>query len=234
MSRTTTILALLQTFLVIVGFFALGAVLKMTGYPESGFVRWNPLAVFLREHGLWLLLLPVIWVVLATSAQRLNLRYLSDRVALVMGLAITGITIALFFYAAVFHLHHPDPHLCPVIQSLVKLDIVQGDLLNQPVEVIVNAWNRNVMPQFWWLCFPQYACLGAIKGVAQVSSHSGRLGEPAQCGSVAQCSPRRGGFHFEALSTWLASTCSGGLPSTPSVSPFTAPCDLLRNTNFVR
>jgi len=30
---------------------------------------------------------------------------------------------------------------------------VQGDLLDQPVEVIVNAWNRNLFP--WWLLLPQ-------------------------------------------------------------------------------
>lgn len=38
--------------------------------------------------------------------------------------------------------------------------IVQGDLLDQPVEVIVNAWNRNIIP--WWLLLPQ-GVSGAIK-----------------------------------------------------------------------
>lgn len=42
----------------------------------------------------------------------------------------------------------------------MKLRIVQGDLLDQPVEVIVNAWNRNVIP--WWLLLPQ-GVSGAIK-----------------------------------------------------------------------
>ena len=31
--------------------------------------------------------------------------------------------------------------------------IVDGDLLDQNVEVIVNAWNRNLIP--WWLLLPQ-------------------------------------------------------------------------------
>lgn len=35
-----------------------------------------------------------------------------------------------------------------------------GDLLDQDVEVIVNAWNRNVLP--WWLLVPQ-GVSGAIK-----------------------------------------------------------------------
>lgn len=38
--------------------------------------------------------------------------------------------------------------------------IVDGDLLDQPVEVIVNAWNRNIIP--WWLLLPQ-GVSGAIK-----------------------------------------------------------------------
>ncbi|MGA2256484.1 MAG: macro domain-containing protein [Thermoguttaceae bacterium] len=38
--------------------------------------------------------------------------------------------------------------------------VVQGDLLDQDVDVIVNAWNRNVIP--WWLLLPQ-GVSGAIK-----------------------------------------------------------------------
>lgn len=35
----------------------------------------------------------------------------------------------------------------------MRVDIVEGDLLDQDVAVIVNAWNRNVIP--WWLLLPQ-------------------------------------------------------------------------------
>ncbi len=34
-----------------------------------------------------------------------------------------------------------------------SLQIVEGDLLDQPVDAIVNAWNRNIIP--WWLLIPQ-------------------------------------------------------------------------------
>jgi O-acetyl-ADP-ribose deacetylase (regulator of RNase III) len=37
---------------------------------------------------------------------------------------------------------------------------VSGNLLDQDVEVIVNAWNRNLIP--WWLLLPQ-GISGAIK-----------------------------------------------------------------------
>ncbi|PKL40159.1 MAG: Appr-1-p processing protein [Candidatus Riflebacteria bacterium HGW-Riflebacteria-1] len=39
-------------------------------------------------------------------------------------------------------------------------EIVEGDLLAQQVDVIVNAWNRNIFP--WWLLLPQ-GVSGAIK-----------------------------------------------------------------------
>lgn len=42
----------------------------------------------------------------------------------------------------------------------MRLLVCDGDLLDQDVEVIVNAWNRNVIP--WWLLLPQ-GVSGAIK-----------------------------------------------------------------------
>ena len=42
----------------------------------------------------------------------------------------------------------------------MHITTTDGDLLDQPVEVIVNAWNRNIIP--WWLLLPQ-GVSGAIK-----------------------------------------------------------------------
>jgi O-acetyl-ADP-ribose deacetylase (regulator of RNase III) len=39
-------------------------------------------------------------------------------------------------------------------------NIIDGDLLDQPVEVIVNSWNRNIIP--WFLLWP-HGVSGAIK-----------------------------------------------------------------------
>lgn len=41
-----------------------------------------------------------------------------------------------------------------------RIRVVDGDLLAQDVDAIVNAWNRNVIP--WWLLLPQ-GVSGAIK-----------------------------------------------------------------------
>ena len=60
---------------------------------------------------------------------------------------------------------------------------VRGDLLDQPVEVIVNAWNRNIIP--WWLLLPQ-GVSGAIKkrGGLEPFRELARLGQIPLGGAV--------------------------------------------------
>ncbi len=41
-------------------------------------------------------------------------------------------------------------------------ELVTGNILDQDVDVIVNSWNRNIIP--WWLLFPQ-GVSGAIKKI---------------------------------------------------------------------
>jgi O-acetyl-ADP-ribose deacetylase (regulator of RNase III) len=57
----------------------------------------------------------------------------------------------------------------------MNVTIVDGDLLDQDVDVIVNAWNRNIIP--WWLLNPQ-GVSGAIKkrGGLQPFRELGRMG----------------------------------------------------------
>ena len=47
-----------------------------------------------------------------------------------------------------------------------QINVVRGNLLDQKVDVIVNAWNRNIIP--WWLLIPQ-GVSGAIKRQAGLS-----------------------------------------------------------------
>ena len=35
----------------------------------------------------------------------------------------------------------------------MTLKVIEGDLLSQCVEVIINPWNKNIIP--WWLLLPQ-------------------------------------------------------------------------------
>ena len=47
-----------------------------------------------------------------------------------------------------------------VLKDMPDGTVVDGDLLDQDTDAIVNAWNRNVLP--WWLLIPQ-GVSGAIK-----------------------------------------------------------------------
>ena len=42
----------------------------------------------------------------------------------------------------------------------MEVDIIRGNIVEADTEVIVNAWNRNIIP--WWLLLPQ-GVSGAIK-----------------------------------------------------------------------
>lgn len=56
--------------------------------------------------------------------------------------------------------HHPESFSDRYVTSVMDVKVIEGDLLDQEVEVIVNAWNRNFIP--WWLLIPK-GVSGAIK-----------------------------------------------------------------------
>src|SRR5512142_1882678 len=60
----------------------------------------------------------------------------------------------------------------------MRVIITDGDLLDQPVEVIVNAWNRNIIP--WWLLLPQ-----GVSGAIKRRGGTGPFKELAKHGPIA-------------------------------------------------
>jgi O-acetyl-ADP-ribose deacetylase (regulator of RNase III) len=87
-------------------------------------------------------------------------------------------------------------------------EIVRGDLLDQHVEVIVNAWNRNFIP--WWLLIPS-GVSAAIKrrGGYQPFRELRRFGV-LRAGQAVLTSagrlPYRGIIHVAGLSAWWRSS----------------------------
>jgi O-acetyl-ADP-ribose deacetylase len=77
----------------------------------------------------------------------------------------------------------------------VQVRIVEGDLLDQKTEAIVNAWNRNIIP--WWLLLPQ-GVSGAIKRRAGLEPFRelGRLGPIPLGGAVPT---RAGRLPYKAI-----------------------------------
>jgi O-acetyl-ADP-ribose deacetylase (regulator of RNase III) len=95
------------------------------------------------------------------------------------------------------------------------IEIRTGDLLQQDVEVIVNAWNRNFIP--WWLLLPQ-GISGAIKrrgGVEpfrQLRRH-GLLPAGAAVVTGAGRLPFRAIIHVAGLTAWWRSSESLAAPA---------------------
>lgn len=89
--------------------------------------------------------------------------------------------------------------------------LLDGDLLDQHTEVIVNAWNRNIIP--WWLLWPQ-GVSGAIKRRAGLRPfiELGRVGPIALGGAVltgAGRLPHRAIIHVAGINMlWRASPAS--------------------------
>jgi O-acetyl-ADP-ribose deacetylase (regulator of RNase III) len=95
----------------------------------------------------------------------------------------------------------------------MKVRIVEGDLLDQKTEAIVNAWNRNIIP--WWLLIPR-GVSGAIKrrGGLAPFREVGRLG-PIPLGGAVHTSagrlPYKAIIHVAGISMlWRASKTSIG------------------------
>lgn len=90
----------------------------------------------------------------------------------------------------------------------MNLRIVDGDLLDQQVDVIVNAWNRNIIP--WWLLLPQ-GVSGAIKRRAGLAPFRelGKLGAIPLGGAVITTAgrlPFKGIIHVAGINLlWRSS-----------------------------
>ena len=89
----------------------------------------------------------------------------------------------------------------------MSCELAQGDLLDQRVDAIVNAWNRNVIP--WWLLLPQ-GVSGAIKRRAGLAPFRelGRLG-PIPLGGAGAGS---GGVAEAQALAWIEETLRASDP----------------------
>lgn len=92
--------------------------------------------------------------------------------------------------------------------SAERIEVVEGDITDQPVEVIVNAWNRNVVP--WWLLIPQgvsaaikrkagYAPFQALTRMGPIPLGEARL-------TTAGKLPYAGIIHVAGISLWWRSS----------------------------
>jgi O-acetyl-ADP-ribose deacetylase (regulator of RNase III) len=91
---------------------------------------------------------------------------------------------------------------------MATVEVTTGDLLDQDVDVIVNAWNRNIIP--WWLLLPQ-GVSGAIKKRAgyQPFREVAKFGPIPLGGAVLTSAgrlPFKGIIHVAGISMWWRSS----------------------------
>ena len=90
----------------------------------------------------------------------------------------------------------------------MNVTIVEGHLLDQDVDVIVNAWNRNIIP--WWLLLPQGVSHAIKKRAGTGPFRELRRHGPIRLGGAVLTSagklPFKGIIHVAGIDMlWLAS-----------------------------
>lgn len=97
----TKLIALAQILIVLGGFVGTVLVFSASGYPHAPF-RWNRLALMLREHGIWLLVVPLLWTLLSTRLQHRLVEETFYQAWHLFGMALAAGLLGLFLYASVF------------------------------------------------------------------------------------------------------------------------------------
>lgn len=91
---------------------------------------------------------------------------------------------------------------------MAAVELITCDLLDQEVEVIVNAWNRNIFP--WWLLMPQ----GVSRAIKKRAGYQ-PFREVAKCGPIplggavltnAGRLPFKGIIHVAGIGMWWRSS----------------------------
>lgn len=110
--RAMAVIGFIALFLTVAGYVTLGVVLKMRGYPFDQTVRWSPLAVQLRQHGHWTLVVVVLWLIYAIACWQIDRGLFSEWLAGVVGTLLLG-AIAVLYIAAISH-----PYTRPLLISV--------------------------------------------------------------------------------------------------------------------
>src|SRR5687768_11869631 len=86
----------------------------------------------------------------------------------------------------------------------MKVNVVDGDLLDQRVDAIVNAWNRNLIP--WWLLVPQGVSRAIKQRAGTEPFREVRRHGPIPLGEAVHTGPGRlpvkGIVHVAGIDLW--------------------------------
>lgn len=100
MNQTSAIsrLALLQCLVVVIGVLTTCAMLKLYAYDPNTSIRWNPLAVSVRNFGYLLLMIPAIWTAACIVMERRESSHWNRTWSMVSGVLVTAVLAGLLWW----------------------------------------------------------------------------------------------------------------------------------------
>lgn len=109
--RTIALLASIQLTLLMLGWSAVAIVLRLHDYPDHPNIRWNPIAVWSREHGWVFVLVILAWALAAVASIGIQAQENWSLFIGVAGILLIALILALFGYSAV------NPGAQPLLSS---------------------------------------------------------------------------------------------------------------------
>jgi len=99
--RAVALLAAIQLLLLILGWCTVAFVLKLQNYPHNPMIRWNPVAVWSRDHAWLLLIAIVVWAVGALTAGHLDTGGIWTGLTGIVGILLVALILILYGYSGV-------------------------------------------------------------------------------------------------------------------------------------
>ncbi|HEY5742663.1 MAG TPA: hypothetical protein VIS99_08980 [Terrimicrobiaceae bacterium] len=97
------IIALTQFVFLALGSMGVTVLLKASGYPIGSETDYPRLSLFLMQNSVWLLLVPILWSAYAFASQKVQRGFVSSRVAISLGIALTVFIFATYAFAIIGH-----------------------------------------------------------------------------------------------------------------------------------
>ena len=91
-------LALLQCLIVVIGVLTTCGILKLNAYDPEAAIRWNPVAVAVRNLGYLLLMVPATWTAACVVLERRASNHWNRTWSIASGVLVISVLVALLWW----------------------------------------------------------------------------------------------------------------------------------------
>ena len=110
--RAISIIALIQTVVIVGGTLVVAGMLKAHGYPKQEFpLVFNQGAIFIRQHGYALLLIPFLWALAAIYTVRVTWRPWLPALVIWIGISLIVVGVGCYLHLGTQPAHWEFPIL---------------------------------------------------------------------------------------------------------------------------